>query len=408
MSRLLWTQKQHVGPIARVGHGMVYDESRVRVVLFGGETLRAPFNDTWEWDGSHWTQMADMGPGARFDHAMAYDVDRGHTLMFGGSGAAIFGDTWAWNGDEWTQLVDTGPTARAGTAVTYDRARSRVVLFGGAPSASPAPANDTWEWDGSDWTQVEDTGPSGRFRHAMAYDAQRSRVVLFGGTGTDGLGLSDTWEWDGSEWTRLADFGPGPCLGASMAYKGDAVALFGGINSVNASPTVFANTWQWDGAHWSLVQNIGPGPRWRHALAYDANNSHIVLFGGLPVGPNDPNAADRVLGDTWLHSDAASGPPVTIQAFAVSPVSVVAPGSTTGTITLSGPAPSGGVTVQLTSDRTDPRLTFTPGAQVTVPSQSTSATVSIGFTGSPQGPVGFDITATLGKSSQEAIVTFLP
>lgn len=35
MARLLWTQKQHVGPQARVGHALAYDSERRRTVLFG-------------------------------------------------------------------------------------------------------------------------------------------------------------------------------------------------------------------------------------------------------------------------------------------------------------------------------------------------------------------------------------
>jgi hypothetical protein len=39
MSRLYWTQKQEVGPVARWAHAMAYDGSRGRTVLFGGATL---------------------------------------------------------------------------------------------------------------------------------------------------------------------------------------------------------------------------------------------------------------------------------------------------------------------------------------------------------------------------------
>ena len=51
MPRLLWTQREDIGPRARVLHALAYDSARARVVLFGGNALLAPFNDTWEWDG---------------------------------------------------------------------------------------------------------------------------------------------------------------------------------------------------------------------------------------------------------------------------------------------------------------------------------------------------------------------
>ena len=34
--RWLWTQKEDIGPSPRYGHGMVYEDARQRVVLFGG------------------------------------------------------------------------------------------------------------------------------------------------------------------------------------------------------------------------------------------------------------------------------------------------------------------------------------------------------------------------------------
>ncbi len=410
MPRLLWTQKQNVGPLARVGHAMVYDTDRNRTVLFGGDSLRSQlFNDTWEWEGAHWTQMADIGPAPRVDQAMAYDGARRHTLMFGGSGSGgALRDTWAWNGEDWTQMADTGPANRTGHAVAYDSDRSSVVLFGGQSQTSD-PLNDTWEWDGVDWTQVQDTGPSPRRAHVMTYDSVRRRVVLFGGTGADGLGQGDTWEWDGRVWTRVADFGATPCLSAAMTFKGDAIALFGGIGSINPSPapTVFATTWQWDGSHWSLMQDIGPGPRWRHAMTYDAKRSHMVLFGGLPLfAPQDPNLADRVLGDTWEHTDQA--PPVTIQSFGISPPSVGVADTATGTITLSGPAPAGGIAVQLTTQPPDPSIFFDTGPQVTIPVGSNTVTFRVGNDAPRTAPFLVTVVATLGASSTSATVTFVP
>ncbi len=391
MPRLLWTQKKNVGPLARVGHAMVYDTDRDRTVLFGGDSLRSQlFNDTWEWEGVHWTQMADIGPAPRFDQAMAYDGARRQTLMFGGSASGgALRDTWAWSD------------------------RSSVVLFGGQSQTSD-PLNDTWEWDGIDWTQVQDTGPSPRRAHVMTYDSVRRRIVLFGGTGTDGLGLGDTWEWDGSVWTRMADFGATPCLSAAMAHKGDGIALFGGIDSINASPppAVFAATWEWDGKHWALVQDIGPGPRWRHAMTYDVKRGHMVLFGGLPVfAPEDPNLASRLLGDTWEHTDEGAGPgpgSVTIQSFAILPPSVGVADTANGTITLSGPAPAGGVTVQLTKQPPDSSIFFDTGPQVTIPANSNSGGFSVGNDAPRVIPVSIVVTATLGASSQSATVTFNP
>jgi hypothetical protein len=57
-----------------------------------------------------WTQRQDMGPQRRLSHAMTYDSDRKRTMLFGGSpGNGLSGDTWEWNGDLWMQVEDIGP-----------------------------------------------------------------------------------------------------------------------------------------------------------------------------------------------------------------------------------------------------------------------------------------------------------
>jgi hypothetical protein len=348
MPRFLWTQKQNIGPKPRFGHAMAYDSDRKRVVLFGGDSLRSHlFSDTWEWDGENWTQMADIGPRPRKGFAMVYDGARRRVLLFGGgAGTSVLGDTWQWDGEDWAQIADSGPGSRGGHAMAFDSARSRVVMFGGESPNSHL-LGDTWEWDGEEWTQQEDTGPSARRDHAMAYDSTRRRIVLFGGNPGTGSGLGDTWEWDGTSWTQLAGFGADPCLGAATVFEGDRVALFGGIDSIAASPAplVFGNTWEWDGKHWTQRQDIGPGPRWLHAMAYDNIRRRIVLFGGLPVA--DQTLADHLLGDTWEHLDRRGGSGATLTSLTLSP-SVVSPGeTTTATVTLDGPAPAGGLTVRL-------------------------------------------------------------
>ena len=201
MGKLLWTEKQDIGPGPREFVAMAYDATRKQVVLFGGSTAKV-LNDTWVWDGQLWTQSENMGPPARTSHALAFDSIRERVVLFGGTdGATFLPDTWEWDGTEWTQIADTGPSARFGHAVTFDSKRKRVVLFGG--QATPlgegaALLGDTWSWDGTEWTQEQDTGPAVRVNHALAYDAVRDRVVLFGGATGFGIFLNDTWEWTGS------------------------------------------------------------------------------------------------------------------------------------------------------------------------------------------------------------------
>lgn len=418
MAKLLWTQKQDVGPRSRFGHAMAFDPNRQRVVLFGGNILNNQLlKDTWEWNGEDWTQVEDIGPSARSGHAMAYDTARSRLVLFGGNtGAADVRDTWEWDGTAWTQVQDTGPSARIGHAMVFDSARGRVLLFGGAPTAG-APLADTWEWDGTDWVQVEDAGPAPRQGHAMAYDTVRSRAVMFGGVGaTTQDGLADTWEWDGTVWTQVQDIGPEGCVHGALVFKSSTSSLFGGISTLAnvATRQLFGMTWEWNGQHWTARQDIGVGPRVGHAMAFDTVRGRVVLFGGLDVAFDDTQAPSHLKGDTWEHPDAAGGgggPPPPggepTDAIAVSSVDVVPnpvhPGEDfTITVTLVTVAPAGGAAVAIDGD-------FGPLGSIVVPAGSTTGSMTVQM---PLDigdyvilPVDVTITATGGGVTQSTVLT---
>src|SRR5262249_39673365 len=89
-------------------------------------------NDTWEWDGTQWTQRTPASsPSARSDHAMAFDESRGRVVLFGG-GFGILNDTWEWDGSTWLQRSPpAAPPPRARQALAYDSTRAQALLFGG-------------------------------------------------------------------------------------------------------------------------------------------------------------------------------------------------------------------------------------------------------------------------------------
>jgi len=428
MPSFFWTQKQDIGPGSRTSHGLAYDGARQHVLLFGGDPGGPPFADTWSWDGALWTQVADTGPSARHGLAIKFDAARQCVVLFGGaSGSDLFADTWTWDGTEWTQVADTGPAARSGHALAYDAARQRVVLFGGRTAGNPL--GDTWEWDGTEWTQVQDVGPSARSAHVMAFDPTASRVVLFGGAGASGAGLNDTWLWDGTAWTQAADTGPDP-RAASTMVAASTIVLFGGVNSIEplltapAKRIIYGDSWRWDGHAWTEVQNIGPAPRWGHGMAFRSDAGRIVLVGGSSVfGPaEDASQQTGVRRDTWEHAEQAVAPgpgpgpgpgPVTIQSLVITNPPVGSQAAN-GTITLSGPAPAGGATVQLAaaiSSFLPPpgfAISLAPGSQVTIPANSQSGSFSIQANQpvQPGQQISVVVTATLGASSQSASVIF--
>jgi hypothetical protein len=199
------------------------------------------------------------------------------------------------------------------------------------------------------------------------------------------------------------------------------VVLFGGVNSIDpglpsANRIIYGDSWRWDGNAWTEVQDIGPAPRWGHCMAFRSDASRIVLVGGSSVfGPaQDASLQAGVMRDTWEHPDQGVAPgPVTIQSLVITPSMVPTPshgGAASGMITLSGPAPAVGATVQLAWAQSSPDPFISLSAtQVTIPANSNSGGFSISCSSALLGlEVSVVVTATLGASQVSATVIFTP
>lgn len=149
-----WVQSNPTNhPSARQETRMVYDAQRRKVLLFGGwngDFFGPALSDTWEWDGQNWTQRqpSTNAPG-RFAHSMGYDESRARVVMFGGHPSFLsppINDTWEWNGTDWGQRFPVNaPSPRSRSAATYDSHRERFVLFGGWDPGLGL-VGDTWEY----------------------------------------------------------------------------------------------------------------------------------------------------------------------------------------------------------------------------------------------------------------------
>ena len=307
MARLLWTQRQDIGPSARSLCPLAYHPDRELSYLFAGSSGST---DTWAWDGRYWTEVSRFGPDKRTGHSMTFDPAQGDIVLFGGetSPGNALQDTWAFDGVDWTQVEDIGPAPRHQHATAYDMNRSRLVLFGGFQNGQVGIVGDTWEWDGTSWTQTEEAGPPPRRGHSMAYDSLTRTIVLFGGlVAGDTAGAlkpdNHTWLWDGTNWKEVADTGPSPRAGAAMISSGGSLILHGG-----KSDETQGDTWQWADGGWSKLQEIGPTRRQAHGATYDTKRQRIVLFGGEqePINPEQPQP--DYIGDTWEAPKVADGP----------------------------------------------------------------------------------------------------
>jgi N-acetylneuraminic acid mutarotase len=139
-------------PAAREGQAMAYHPQGKVMVLFGGWSTTKQFADTWAYTPSTntWALLAPAGdaPSARALHQMVYDPTVKKMVLFGGgTSSATFNDVWNYDLDDnsWAKIAVTGdqPTARAGHCLVYDSAGKELVLFGGSNGVNTY-YNDLW------------------------------------------------------------------------------------------------------------------------------------------------------------------------------------------------------------------------------------------------------------------------
>jgi hypothetical protein len=338
-----WTQlSPATSPPARKDATMSYDTADGYVVMFGGSSGTAALGDTWKFVGGAWTQLSPTtSPSARWGSTSTFDTADNVVLLFGGyTGASFLGDTWEFVGGQWTQLSPaTSPSPRYESGMTYEATTGYVLLFGGASRTGSTwtALGDTWSFKAGTWKQivpspgVHTTGgkalpfssPAARQSFTIAYSAQSLNVVVFGGIvdgdpiaatpspNTQTFGPTDTWTYTSSGWAQVQSEAdsewaqlPGR-VGAGIAYDPTAqfklgskagtdgyTVAFGGFTAYgpNAETWVFMSQ---PSAVWSETFPVtSPSARAYMAMAYDAKDGYVLLFGGM-------NAAGTALGDTW-------------------------------------------------------------------------------------------------------------
>jgi hypothetical protein len=151
----------------------------------------------------------------------------------------------------------------------------------------------------------------------------------------------------------------------------------------------------------------------RYGLIVADNGSDMYIGGTFdPRWDNDVvnpafaalTASDFEVVQLGWRPGATTAPPVTVAALGVNPSTVAGGTGSTGTVTLSGPAPSGGQVVMLSS--ANPTLVGVPSS-VTVSGGSTSASFPISTTAPPVTTV-VSLTASSSGTSRTAALTVNP
>ncbi len=309
-----WTQVSWSGPgpSPRNHAGMVFDQGRSRVVLYGGYDQIQGLSDTWEYVGQSWVQVNTvLNPGPRGDVGMVYDTARGVTVLFGGAPGTggFYHDTWEYDGTDWHPIATIhSPPGSVDGRMTYDETRGRVVLVTAWQAPEFGWVNETWEYDGVDWQYVTQA-PSWRYNFGLAYDSARQRVVLFGGYQHGGgytCELADTWEYAGQVWTQITTphTPPGRC-GHAMTYDSGSQAIVVFSGDVGAARFV-PDMWRYNGADWTQVAplHVPPARVWAAMVAVPAVQMPPTVDAG---GPYSVAEGSSVI-VTATGSDPEGGP----------------------------------------------------------------------------------------------------
>ena len=158
-------------------------------------------------------------------------------------------------------------------------------------------------------------------------------------------------------------------------------ATFKATYSVASSPTNGRGT---------MTVTSGTGG---NAVIYMISASKFVA-----VSLNDPNPA------VLIFEQSSAAPALSLSSLALNPTSVAGGNSSTGTVTLSGPAPGGGAQVALSSSNT---AAATVPSSVTVPAGATSATFTVS-TSVVTASTAVTISAAYGGATRTASLAVTP
>jgi len=187
----------------------------------------------------------------------------------------------------WHQIHPSpSPGDRNRFGMAYDPKANSTILFGGYDPFTVGIMGDTWELSSGKWTELyPTTSPSTRCNFVMVYDPVLGGILLYGGYGyTPGGGvaeLNDTWLWANGTWTQLHPTSdPGPRENYAMAYDAydSEVVLFGGLSA----GVVLGDTWVYSGTTWTNMKTPASMPARQFAVAaYDSVDSQVILVSGL-------------------------------------------------------------------------------------------------------------------------------
>lgn len=339
---LLLPVRGHAGPAAppptwvslapedfrdRHGYTLVLDDTRRRLVLFGGSDGSAHQGDvyTFELEGTRsWKRLATQGstPPGRSWAIAVYDSKQDRMLMNGGNNSLrSFDDLWslsfATKPPTWSriEIPGAGIPTNAQHAAVYCPDRMEWVIVGG--STPERVSNKVWVLSlggAPAWRLVPRRGdqvPAPRRWHLLVHDPARDRFVLFGGANAGDGTFGDAWTLevgDSATWHLVKVATPdsllmrGP-LGVWDPATRSLLVVRGALNR--------AAGWRlrpFDGTPWERVPLEGDPPGsvgWDAMGVTDPATGRLYALAESGLGCHE--TWSFTLGDTCRMSRLASG-----------------------------------------------------------------------------------------------------
>jgi len=207
-------------PPARTLASLAYDATSGQLVLFGGKHVSGfgpDLNDTWVWTGSNWIeQHPATTPPARTQASLVYDQSTMNLVLYGGDGfEVVLNDTWVWTGSNWVeQHPKTSPALSdvlQGQTVTFNNpsmidnpATGKLLLTLIGESTNQTYTQATWTWDGSDWSEINVVGPAVETGYVF-YDQHLQTIFEITSflPSTSVTIQNKIWKWSGQSWVLV-------------------------------------------------------------------------------------------------------------------------------------------------------------------------------------------------------------
>ena len=256
-----------IQPDPRTFAALSYDQANKRIIMFGGSRVlfgtetsdKNLLNDTWQFKENIWEKIITKNsPNPRAEASMVYDESRNRLVLFGGymikdKQYIKLGDTWEFYDNNWQLVSETGPSQRHGVAMVYHEEKNKTILFGGSTIDKQYgdAAGETWQWNGKNWEKLEIKQPTGVFNSEMVYDPFLNQCLRFGGWNGKSR-INETWLFTNTEWKQLIiKDKPEPRNHSAMVYdlKRKSIILYGGHDGKN----IFGDTWELKDYQWKRI-----------------------------------------------------------------------------------------------------------------------------------------------------------